>query len=234
MARVNLKATALSIAALLPLMVGCSGGSGELPQEPVDQASEQAATGVASTKATAVFDDIAILQPTTSLGWTSIMTTQIKTSNQKTLFLDASFECGLLTQTTVKSKGGTKDTSTASAAVLMQVLVDGVAASPGVVTYCQRTQQLSATLAGILQQCTDTNGDGVITASECQFTDEQISLLLSTMGAASFNFIANVGTGVHNITVQAEIRTSTSTQAGSAVAEASIGKGSLVVTEQRL
>jgi hypothetical protein len=189
--------------------------------------------GVASTKATAYFGDIAILD-STDLAWTTIMSTQIKTSNQKTLFINPSLECGLYTSTTVKSSGGRKDTSSATATIQMQVLVDGVAANPGVVIYCSRTQQLSATLGGILQSCSDTNGDGTITASECQMTDEEISLLLSTMNASSFNFGADVGTGVHDISVQAKISTSTSTQTGSAEAMATIGKGSVVVTEQRL
>jgi hypothetical protein len=100
--------------------------------------------------------------------------------------------------------------------------------------YCQRTQTLSATLGGILSSCTDTNGDGIITSSECTWTPEEISLVLSTMDANSFNFVSSVGVGTHNIQVQAMIASSTSVQLGSAAAMATIGKGSLVVTEQRL
>lgn len=189
--------------------------------------------GVPSTKAAAFFGDIAILD-STELGWTTVMSTQIRTSNQKTLFINPSLECGLYTSTTVRSRNGTRDTSTATATIQMQVLVDGVVAMPGVVVYCSRTQQLSATLGGILQSCTDFNGDGTTTAEECEMTDEEISLLLSTMNAASFNFGANVGTGVHSISVQARISTSTVSQTGAASAYATIGKGSVVVTEQRL
>lgn len=189
--------------------------------------------GVPSTKASAFFGDIAILN-STDLGWTNIMTTQIKTSNQKTLFINPSLECGLYTKTVVRSRGGRRDTSTASATIEMQVLVDGVASQPGVVIYCSRTQQLSATLGGILESCTDADGDGTITSADCELTDEEISLLLSTMNAASFNFGANVGTGVHQIAVQARVTTSTSTDTGSAEAMATLGKGAVVVTEQRL
>jgi hypothetical protein len=200
-----------------------SGGSAELTK----------GGGVPSTKAAAYYGDIAILH-STDLAWTSIMNTQIKTSAQKSLFINPSLECGLYTSTTVRSSGGRKDTSTASATIQMQVLVDGVASQPGVVIYCSRTQTLSATLGGILNSCTDTNGDGTITASECNLTDEEITLILDTMNAASFNFGANVGVGVHDIEVQAKISTSTSVQTGSAAADATIGKGSVVVTEQRL
>lgn len=201
-----------------------------------DDAPEAAASSevLASTKAAASTSDIAIL-PTTQLNWSNVLSTQIKTSNSTSLLIDMSMECGLVTNTTVRSKQGTKDTSTASASVMVQVLVDGVAAAPGQVVYCQRTQTLSATLSGILQSCTDSNGDGTITASECMFTDEEIALLLSTMNADAFNFVqANVGVGAHTIEVQAKIDTSTSAQTGSAEAFGFIGKGSVVVTSQRL
>jgi hypothetical protein len=189
--------------------------------------------GVPSTKASAFFGDIAILD-SAELSWSNIMTTRIKTSNGKTLFINPSLECGLYTQTTVRSQRGRKDTSTASATVQMQVLVDGVPAQPGVVVYCSRIQQLSGTLGGILQSCSDVDGDGTTTAEECELSDEEISLLLNTMDATSFNFGADVGAGVHTVTVQAKISTSTSRQTGSATALATIGKGAVVVTEQRL
>jgi hypothetical protein len=219
------------IAAFSALALGC-GGVDAVDQHGLSE-EDIAAGGVPSAKATAVFSDIAIMDAQ-ELGWTDVLSTQLKTSNQKTLFINASLECGLLTKTTVRSKNGTKDTSTSTASVMLQVLVDGVAAAPGAVVYCRRTQELSATLGGILEKCTDANADGTILASECLFTPEEISLLLSTMNAASFNFGAEVGTGVHSITVQAKINTSTSTQTGEAVATGTIGKGSVVVTEQRL
>jgi hypothetical protein len=218
----------LHLVAALAIM--SAAGCGAAP-ESVGESTDLA--GVPATKASAWFGDIAILD-SSELAWTTIMSTQIKTSNQKTLFINPSLECGLYTSTGVKSSGGRKDTSSATASIQMQVLVDGNAASPGVVIYCSRTQTLSATLGGILQSCTDVNGDGVITASECLMTDEEISLLLSTMNASSFNFGAAVGTGVHTIAIQAMISTSTSTQTGTAAAMATIGKGSVVVTEQRL
>lgn len=189
--------------------------------------------GVPSTKASAFFGDIAILN-SSDLGWTDIMATQIKTSNHKTLFINPSLECGLYTKTTVRSSRGRKDTSTASATIQMQVLVDGAVAMPGIVVYCSRTQELSATLGGILESCSDVDGDGTTTSTECEMTDEEISLLLNTMNASSFNFGADVGTGVHQVVVQARISTSTSAETGSAEALATIGKGSVVVTEQRL
>lgn len=186
-----------------------------------------------AAKATAAFSDIAIMDQG-DVNYTTILTQQLKTSN-RSLFIDMSLECGLLTKTTVKSKGGTKDTSSASAAVMVRVLVDGKVAAPGEVTYCQRTQELSATFGGILQSCTDANGDGTILASECEFLDEELSLLLSTMNAASFNFLTdNLTSGVHTIEVQAKIFSSTTAQTGSAEARGFIGKGSVLSTSERL
>ena len=131
--------------------------------------SDKSGGGVPSTKAAAFFGDIAILN-SQELAWTDIMTSQIKTSNHKTLFINPSLECGLYTSTTVRSQKGRKDTSNATATIQMQVLVDGVAAQPGVVIYCTRTQQLSATLGGILQSCSDTDGDGTITSADRPFS----------------------------------------------------------------
>lgn len=186
-----------------------------------------------ATKATAAFSDVAIMDQG-DVNFTTIMKQSIKSSN-RSLFIDMSLECGLLTQTTVKSKGGTKDTSTASAAVMVRVLVDGKVAAPGEVTYCQRTQELSATFGGILQSCTDANGDGILLASECEFADEELSLLLSTMNAGSFNFLTdNLASGVHSIEVQAKIFSSTTSQTGSAQARGFIGKGSVLTTSERL
>lgn len=226
----------LGYAALALALSGCaaelSGPEGSVDESELELRGGNGG-GFPSTKATAWFGDIAILN-SSELGWTSIMTTQIKTSNHKTLFINPSLECGLYTQTTVRSRGGRKDTSTASATIQMQVLVDGVLANPGIVVYCSRTQELSATLGGILQSCSDFDGDGTTTAEECEMTDEEISLLLNTMEASSFNFGADVGTGVHTVEVQAKISTSTTFETGGAEAYATIGKGSVLVTEQRL
>jgi len=55
------------------------------------------------------------------------------------------------------------------------------------------------------------------------------------MSANAFNFIvANVGSGVHTIDVQAKLETSSDYQNGSAEAYATIGKGSAVVDETKM
>lgn len=236
----KLSTIALAIISSYALLLGCGAENLSLRGTKKGQdKSEEAFLRSGSTssqpasKAVASFSDVAIMdQGDTS--FTTILSQSIKTSN-RSLFIDMSLECGLLTKTLVKSKGGNKHTSTASAAVMVRVLVDGKAVSPGEITYCQRTQELSATFGGILQSCTDANGDGTLLASECEFTDEELSLLTSTMNAGSFNFVSDVlASGVHKIEVQARITSSTSTQAGSAEARGFIGKGSVLATTERL
>lgn len=163
-----------------------------------------------------------------------ILSTTLKTSSQKDIVATVAIEAGLFTDTLVRSKGGTEDTSTAEGSVKIKVLVDGYAAFPGQVTFAKRKQTLMAKLGGI-ETCVDSNGDGVVNYGECTLTEEEIRLILESLEASSFVFaLDDVGTGVHTIKVQACVDTSTSYQAGSAAAKAWVGKGSLSVEEVRL
>jgi hypothetical protein len=228
MIRTNAIAAAVYLASV-SLLGGCIVGDETVPSDVGDLEG-----AMESAKATYWTGDIAILNQT-QLNWSKVMEAKLKTSQQKDLFINAAFVCGLMTETTVKSQGGTKDTSTAEAAVITKVLVDGKEADPGTVTYCKRTQTLSATLGGIMEKCTDANGDGTILASECQWTDEEISLMLATTSANAFTWVSkDVGVGEHTIQVFTKIDSYTSSQVGSAKAYGSIGKGTLTVTEQRL
>ncbi|MBO0722537.1 MAG: hypothetical protein J2P41_17060, partial [Blastocatellia bacterium] len=89
--------------------------------------------------------------------WMDIMSTSIKTSQMKDLMMTASLEVGLYTNTLVNSKNGTSDTSSASAGVEVQVIIDPGPnqriADPGVVVFGRRTQTLSATLQGLISGC---------------------------------------------------------------------------------
>jgi hypothetical protein len=188
-----------------------------------------------SSKVTAAVSTITILQPAEGeTDWTTILSNNLKTPNQKDLFVDVSLECGLYTDTLVKSAGGTKDTAKAEAGVYVQVLVDDVPMYPGEVVFCRRTQTLTALFGGILN-CTDTNGDGVITVDECTLTPEELELVLDTMNANSFNFVLDdLGPGVHTVAVQARISTKEEAGAGMADAKATIGKGSVTVESVRM
>jgi len=206
-----------------------------------------------SAKSTAMVGDISVIPVMASSapgeGWTTILSNTIKTPNPADLFVDVSLECGLYTNTVVKSKGGTKDTSTAEASVKVQVLVDGEPMHPGAVTFCRRTQELTATFQGLLtdedgNSClitdalTDENGTIIgytTTIDEECLRPEEVGLILDTMNANAFNFIAaDVGTGVHTVEVQTMIYSSTAMQEGTAEAVATLGKGSVVVDEVKM
>lgn len=171
-------------------------------------------------------------------GWVTILSAPIKMPAAKELFVSASVEAGLFTQTLVRSKNLKKVTSTASVAIQVQALIDNTPVPPGVVTYAARTQTLSATLEGAIGGClsTVTNADGttsIIVDQNC-VTPEEIELILSTLNAASFNFVAsNVPVGAHVLSLQARISSSTSAQTGSASATALVGKGTMIAETVR-
>ncbi len=193
-----------------------------------------------SAKVTAKTANLVLLPETTGTGqWQTLLSNTIKTANQKDLFIDASFEVGLYTQTLVKSKNMVSDTSTADTKVQVRVLLDGnelQPVEPGAVVYGRRKQTLSATLEGAIAGCltNDPVTGSILLDTNCVVA-ETIELILETMDAASFNFVAvNVPQGIHTISVQARIDTATSAQLGSAVATALVGKGSMTVESVRL
>jgi len=61
-------------------------------------------------------------------------------------------------------------------------------------------------------------------------TPEIIELILSTLNAASFNFVAsNVPVGTHTVSLQARITSTTSVNTGTASASGLVGKGTMIV-----
>jgi hypothetical protein len=175
-------------------------------------------------------------------GWVNILQTQIKTSSQKDLVFDVALQCGIVTDTTVKSSGGNQSTSSARANIAVRVLVDGLAAEPtesidanqasaGGVVYCDRIQTLAAKFAGL--NCTADSTTGVVTCTD----PEELQLILRTLSANAFNFaMDDVGVGLHSIVVQARARANVDFDDSGALAgaEAFAGAGSLLVEEVRL
>jgi hypothetical protein len=199
-----------------------------------------AQNGLPSSKVTAKTSRVTLIPQTTGTsGWQTVLANTIKTANQKDLFVGASLEVGLFTLTQAKSKNLQTDTSLAEADVQVRVLVDGVEAEPGPVVFGRRSQTLSATLEGAIAGCLTlvTNLDGsvsIVVDPDC-VTPETIQLILDTLDAASFNFVAiDVPVGVHTVSVQARIQTTTSVESGTATAEAVVGKGTMTVESVRL
>ena len=186
-----------------------------------------------SAKFSAQVSSVALVPWTTALDWHKVLQTTIKTPNKKDLLIGASFETGLYTKTSVKSVSGILDTSSATAGIKILVTIDGIAAKPGEVIFDKRAQSLSAKLSGILTSATDLNRDGIIDIlTEATYLPEEIELILDTMAAHHFNYVAaNLEPGNHTVQVWAKIETLTSSMAGLAEAKALVGKGSLTVEE---
>lgn len=216
-------------------------------------ASAAGAASIPASKAAVALDELINISQTVNgpgssasdTGWVDILTTQIKTANQKDLLMDVSLQCGLVTDTTVKSSGGTTSAATARGVIAVRVLVDDVAALPdgGIdalkqeaegIVFCDRVQTLSAKFAGL--SCTADAETGEVTCAD----PEELQLILRTLNANAFNFVANdVRSGVHDVTVQARAQASVNfnddaSGAAMAGAEAFIGAGAVHVEEVRL
>lgn len=186
-------------------------------------------------------------------GWVTILRTHIKTPNAKEIAMGVSLQCGLVTDTTVRSKNGDLDSSAARGRIRVRVKItqpntqvvygmpnNGADLSTdmdfdnegGGLTYCDRYQKLEAKFSGL--NCTADPANGVVT---CQ-NPESLRLLLKTLNANHFNFLhANAIPGVHRIEVQARAQAGIAlggTSLGAAGAEAFAGAGALSVETIRL
>jgi hypothetical protein len=193
----------------------------------------------------------------TETDWVNILRTHIKTPNAKELAIGVSLQCGIVTDTTVRSKGGELDTSAAQARIRVRVkitqpdgtvvfaepdngavLTGGILPVPPVdpddprgISYCDRYQRLEARFAGL--NCT-ADEEGVVTCTD----PETLRLLLRTLDANHFNFLhANTVPGVQLVEVQAKAAAGVAlggTRLGEAGAEAFVGAGALSVETIRL
>jgi hypothetical protein len=179
-------------------------------------------------------------------GGPKVLFGNIKTPSaaSKNVLVMATLESSLLTSTSVASKGGNQSTSSASGAVIVKphvyscpngdctggsgMLVDittqGGVVTPSIVTFNQRLQTLSASLAGL--NCT-AGANGVVTCLD----PETISLLLSTMSANGFNFLVQTpGQGVYQVQLEIAVAATASSNsiAPGAQAQVAVGAGSLV------
>lgn len=220
-----------------------------------------AAQGTPSAKATFAYSTLIALPAcnttdaagcggTSDTGWRSILKQQIKMANQKDLFFGASLQCGIVTDTTVKSLNGSLDSAEARATIRVRVKLtapDGTVSyaepSSGVdatntptgansgVVFCDRIQTLRAKFSGL--NCT-VDANGVVTCSD----PEELQLILKTLNANAFNFVAaNRGSGVHTIEVQARSSAATSaTGINGSLGNSSafIGAGSVAVESVRM
>lgn len=179
------------------------------------------ANAAPSSKFTALFTTTVLMVDSSQSGGDGIDTDDtfvehvatVKVPQKKDLLIGVSIQTGIDTTTKVKGKNGGGGTAQATGDIGVVVLVGGVPAAPGLVTFDSRTQRLSAVLGGVIESCTDLNGDGTIdVATECVVTDEEIELMLSTAGAHHFNFLApNLVSGTHEVKVVITLMTAATT-----------------------
>jgi len=173
------------------------------------------AQNVASQKAYFGSGETEILNPSGGV----VLSGYMKTSSVGDLLIGYSMECALWTSTsTTTTKGGTKTTSTARAAVNVTVYVDGAQAEPGQVVYCDRQQTVSLQFSSLTVEVTD-----AIT----------LDLFLKTKNANHFNFYrSNVGSGVHYVEVKVDSIVSSDPNAPADPGTRAVaGKRSLVIEE---
>ena len=131
----------------------------------------------------------------------------IKVPQDKELLVGVSAEIGLVTYGSVKGKNGGSATAIADAEAYVTVYAvpkaggADLVAAPGQIMLSKRVQELSATLGGVIQECTDGDLDGTLDiATECVVTDEEIGLLQDTTAAHHFNFVLpNMNQGEYDI-----------------------------------
>lgn len=203
--KVAIGALVFMVVVLLALCVGLQAGDG---------------TNQPSSKVTAQvgYDDIDVIELLTcnddtqvppEAEWETVLSNTIKTPNQKDLFIDVSMVSTLLTDTQSKSKRSVEtgepevDTTTATSGIKVRVVIDlgtdqeeyALPGEEGVV-FAKRIQKLSVLLQGFVD-VNDVTGDLEVVG------DEFVQLMLETMSANAFNFIAeDLGSGVHTIDVQ--------------------------------
>ncbi len=132
---------------------------------------------------------------------------RMKVPQDKELLLGVSAEVLLITDTSIKGKEGGAAKALAYAGGTVTVGAcpveggDCQLAEPGTIYLADRFQILDATLGGVLESCTDENGDGTTDVpEECTFSDEHIGLVLDTLSSHHFNFVLpNMDQGEYNI-----------------------------------
>ncbi len=170
----------------------------------------------------------------------------IKVPQDKELLVGLSAEILLVTDTSIKGKaGGSARALTYSGGfvTITACPVDGgdcQEAAPGSVILADRFQVMSATLGGVLESCIDENGDGAIDVpGECEFSDEEIGLVLDTLTSHHFNFVLpNMDQGEYDVkatfsTEACQEITSDGDATASTYAAAAIGKYMLTLQQVR-
>ncbi len=124
--------------------------------------------------------------------WITVLSTQIMPPGGKDLFI------GFSTQTTLADVSGQGGSGTPFSTTFTEevneiqarILVDGVAAAPGILVYDALIRTLSATLANPITSCHEVAEVGPLAGVvTCTFGSDFLGQLIETAGVRSFNFI---------------------------------------------
>ena len=169
---------------------------------------------IPSAKTAAVVDEIGVVAEDV---WVPILTVGIKTGTPKDLVIDVSVESALFTTNKIKGAG----VSTAEAAVMIRVKVDGDVVGPEV-AFNQRLVELSGNLKHL----------------DPLEPSHWIQIYMATKSANAFSWVAvDVGPNVSVVVVEALVTddaTYTGDPGGAAIADALIGWASVVVDDVML
>jgi hypothetical protein len=157
-----------------------------------------------------------------------LLSAGIKTSSGSgvTLVITPAAVTGLYTNTKVSS---TTQSATAEVGIQVCVKVDGSGAkvvggdSNGCAIYDERFQQLSTNLFTVVAACASTTTD------LCN-----IDLILSTLSAHSYNFIAQVPGGQHTVTATWSVVNANTSSSSNASIGACLGPGNVTVTQYKV
>ena len=132
---------------------------------------------------------------------------KIKVPNQKELLVGVSAQVGLFTETEVRGKKGSTSTAIAFAegSVGLMACESGVTESPlcytsvpRTVVLSNRSQELEATLGGVLESCdvlieadeeAESGYSGSFDLNDCDVSPEEIRLAIKTLAAHHYNFV---------------------------------------------
>lgn len=193
-----------------------------------------------------VSESNSVTNPNSCDGHNGYTLATIKVPQDKELLVGLSAEVLLVTDTSIKGKDGGSARALAYSSGYVTIAAcpantfdDCVIAKPGTISLSDRFQILEGTLGGVLTSCTDSNGDGDIDLSDCELTDEEISLVLDTFSSHHFNFVLpNMDQGEYDViavfgTEACNEISSTVDAEALAYAKAGIGKYMLTVQQVR-
>jgi len=136
--------------------------------------------------------------------WVTVLETTIKPPGGKDLFIGVSAQSEIINVNNNAATGAIT-VSAAIGEILIRVLVDGKLATPGVIVLNAIEHEVFTRLSTQLSNCTEVDVGPNAGKVTCTSTPGLLETIFLDASANGFNFIMqDVGTGVHDIKVQAQ------------------------------